>query len=215
MPIVTETAVILSGCEDLRAVPPRSSAAENIFFHMVMLLRKMDELRGRGSIFFKQRSGEAIALACWNILRRTIYGVLTDDGAKLAKGKLDTATDQNLAYCKGQITGDPALQAIFVRFQSWIDGTDPAIKADYGEMKDYEGVIDVTRATFRYEANLPLSEHWYKEDLPFRLRDEKATKMSVPKHAGLNETQTKAIMTLKEELPGYARKNGKLKIKAG
>src|SRR5260370_41108404 len=32
IPIVTETAVILSGFEDLRAVPPRRSAAVNIFF---------------------------------------------------------------------------------------------------------------------------------------------------------------------------------------
>jgi hypothetical protein len=211
MPIVTETSVILAGIEDLRAVPPKSSA-EYIFFHMVMLLRKMDELRVRGGIFFKQRSGEAVASACWNVLRRTIYGVLTDDGAKLAKDKLETAANQNLPYFKGQITGDPALQAIFVRFQSWIAGTDPVIKADYGEMKDYEGVIDVIRGTFLYEANLPLSEHWYKEDSPFRLRPERGTTVSLPTHPGLNETQMRAIATLKELLPAYAKKNGKLKL---
>jgi hypothetical protein len=211
LPLVTEAALILSESHDVRE-KVKGSSEDNIFFHMVMLLRKMDELRIRGGIFFKQRSGEAIAGACWSVLRRTIYGVLTDKGAQLAKDKLKLEDSQNITCFRREIATDTELATAFDSFKKWIAG-DPAMADDYGKMEDYEGVLDVIRATFLYEANLPLSEHWYNEDSPFSLREEHEKEVSLPKHKGLNETQGKAIKRLQKKLPDYAEKNGKLKIK--
>lgn len=161
LPIVAEAkAVVLENKKD-KAV----RSTDLLFFHLLLLLKRIDDLKMKeGAVFFQKRFGEATIGYAWTILRAASYGVLGEDLLSAALTEV-VKTDWEYARFAG---ARRKLVPLRTRFEHWlepqrvVDPKDPCHL--YGAFDQYQGVIDILQAVFRFEADRALSEGWYEQE---------------------------------------------------
>jgi len=198
LPIVAEAkAVVLEGRKD-----KAGRSADQLFFHMLMLLKRIDELKMKeGAVFFQKRFGEAAVGHAWTILKAATYGVL---GEELVSAALTGVVKTDWEYVRF-VESRRKLVKLRERFEHWLDpssASDPTSPFHlYGPFEQYLGVIDVLQAVFRFEADRPLSEGWYEEKAKVDFKMPPPTK--IPAFGGdrlshLRESAQKLKETLEE-----------------
>lgn len=157
LPIVSEAkAVVLEGKKEKAA-----RSVDLLFFHMLMLLKRIDDLKMKeGAVFFQKRFGESTIGYAWTILKAATYGVL---GEELVSAALTEVVKNDWEYVRF-VESRRKLVKLRERFERWLEPAGGVAGAvNYGPFEQYLGVIDVLQAIFRFEADRALSEGWYEE----------------------------------------------------
>lgn len=159
LPIVSEAKAVV-----IEAKKEKAMSVDKLFFHVLMLLKRIDELKMKeGAVFFQKRFGESTVSRAWTLLRAAVYGVL---GEELVSAALTGVVKNDWEYVRF-VEARRKLVHLRAKFEHWLelananDASSPC--HIYGCFQEYLGVIDIIQAIFRFEADRPLSEGWYEE----------------------------------------------------
>jgi hypothetical protein len=160
LPFVTQATSVLNEAEKNRS-SAFDSDFEKLFYHFLLLLKRMEVFRlTEGGIFFKRRDGEMAMTAAWFLLKTASYRGLGGDLAvanamKVIEPDWDYAAYKTALPC-------PAMQAVWKRFQAWRKvPLTPAKGAE--SFWQILGVMDAFQAIASFEGDTAL-QYWYEKD---------------------------------------------------
>ena len=134
---------------------------EKLFFHLLLLLKHMENFRlNVGGVFFKRRDGEMAMSAAWFLLKTYTYKGLGGDEV-MARTLAIVERDWDYATYKQRLPTS-FIRESWTNFKTWRTAAEDA-KAETGSFWQIIGVIDAFQAIASFEADYAF-KYWYEKE---------------------------------------------------
>ncbi|HEX6773963.1 MAG TPA: hypothetical protein VF126_18145 [Acidobacteriaceae bacterium] len=164
LPFVSHGRLILTEAKK----KPADTNPEKIFYHLLLLRRRMENFRmEKGGIFFEKRGAEQGAGAAWYLFKTGVDTALGEAAMASALKQVKIEWDY-FTFLSNRL----ALAPQWARFQNWHSKPLSSNQAG-GSFLQILGVLDAFQAIMAFEADRSLSKHWYDEEnqVNFRWED--------------------------------------------